>query len=188
MKNLKLLSLIIIITIFCPGCSGNVRYKNKDADDAVSKAIYDVLGDSVYYISKNVKNGICEYDYLLMNEDRETVIVFIETVNKSLSECSTKTQVSLSSEIRGGSEVCIRLKNYTDDCDETPNLSGAKRLELLYPRHSQNSVFLDLSIYEGVKDIEYFSIAEELDEIANEKDIDWNKIWPSLVSFEVIKN
>ena len=58
----------------------------------------------------------------------------------------------------------------------------------MYPRISQNSAFLDLSIYDAVKDIEYFSIAEELDEIANEKDIDWNKIWPSLVSFEVIKN
>ena len=188
MKNLKLISLIIIITIFSLGCAGKVHYKNKDADDSVSKAIYNVLGDRVYYISKNVKNGIYEYDYLLMNEDRETVIVFIETVNESLSECNTKTQVSLSSEIPGGSEVCIRLKNYTDDCDETPDLSGPKRLELLYPRISQNSAFLDPSIYEGVKDIEYFSIAEELDEIANEKNIDWNKIWPSLVSFEVIKN
>ena len=55
MKNLKLLSLIIIITIFCPGCSGNVRYKNKDADDAVSKAIYDVLGDSVYLYLQECK-------------------------------------------------------------------------------------------------------------------------------------
>lgn len=187
MKNIfrMIITSLCITMIFC-SC-GNVNFKNHKADDHLSQAVYDALHDDVYYLYKKDENGVIAYDFYIQNETREVVQSFYEAIDNALSDRKEKVWVNLSCYIPGGREYVMFLKNYSDDSASDADLSGIKNVTALYPDGSQNKLFMDPEIYTGFKDVRYFEIDDKLQKIADEKEIDWNKIWHDLQKFDVRK-
>ena len=182
MRKIAIISIVlyVVLSILLCGCGGYVNYKNKKADDELSKQIYEKLGEDVYYISKRDSQGTKGYDFLLKKEDKEIVKEFMLVVDGVLSQNGEKTIVYLTCEIPGGLECLVLLENYSDDARDKADLAGAKRILVRYPEVSDCEVFKDPTIYTVLEDIQFLEIDEELQKIAEEQGIDWYEVWPTL--------
>lgn len=181
MRRVAIISIVLCVVfsiLFC-GCAKGT-YKNKKADDEISKQIYEILGEDVYYVSKKESQGIPVYEYLLKKEDKEIVQEFVRTVDLVLSKTSEKFIVFLSSQTPSGREYTISLMNYSDSSLDEADLDGAKSIIIQYPSHSQCEIFKDLEIYTVLEDVQFLEIDEELQKIAEEQGIDWYEVWPTL--------
>lgn len=81
----------------------------------------------------------------------------------------------------------MTLKNYSDESAVKADLNGIKNVAVKYPSVSKNELFTDPEIYTGFQDVQYFTIDEILQKTADNKGIDWSKVWPGLKNLEINK-
>ena len=179
MRRVTIISMALFVMLLICGC-GNVNYKNKKADDELSKLVYERFGEDFYYVSKEESQGIIGYDYLLKREDKEVVKEFMLTVDAALSQSREKTIVYLACYIPGGLEYPISLTNYSNDLLDEADLNGAKRLHIKYPDISRCELFVDPKMYTVIEDVRVLYIEKEMQDLAEEQGIDWYQVWPTL--------
>ena len=177
---IKCIILCVVFSILICGCGGHVNYKNKKADDDLSKLVYETLGEDVYYVSKRDSQGIKCYDFLLKKEDKEVVEKFMLTIDEALSQSNEKTIVYMACQIPGGLECLILLTNYSDDSLDKANLDGAKEIHIRYPSISNCEIFKDPEIYTVLEDVRFLYIEKGVQDLAEEQGIDWYEVWPTL--------
>ena len=185
-KIFSIINISLFITLLFCGC-GNADVNNKKADDYLSQAVYEILNDDVCYLGRIDYNNIEVYDYYIKNETQEVVQSFFEAVDKTVSEKEEKIQVKLCCYIPGGTEYVMTLKNYSDESAVKADLNGIKNVAVKYPSVSKNELFTDPEIYTGFQDVQYFTIDEILQKTADNKGIDWNKVWSGLKNLEINK-
>lgn len=187
-KKLNLLIPVLFMAFLFGGC-GNVNFKNHKADDDLTKAVYEAAGEDIYYTGKSEANDngyeIMSYEFYAENANKESVRSFIEIVDSSLSEREDKVAVDLGCYIPGGMQYIMRIRNYSDSSVEKADLSGAGNVEAMLPDISGDDLFRDPEIYTYFKDVRYFKIDDKLQKTAEEKGIDWYKVWDNLENFEV---
>ena len=188
MRKIAVISIVlcVLIPILLCGCGGYVNYKNKKADDELSKLINETLGADVYYISKEDAQGILVYDYLLKREDKEVIKEFILAVDEALSQSAEKTIVGMYYQIPGGLESTITLRNYSDNTLYEINLDEAKRIDIVYPHVSECELFKDMEIYTVLENVQFLYIEKEMQDLAEEQGIDWYEVWPTLEEMWIV--
>ena len=179
MRRVWAIGIALCVMLLICGC-GNAHYKNKKADDELSKLVYERLGEDVFYISKEDSQGIKSYEFYLKKEDKEVVKEFMLTVDAALSQSREKTIVYLACYIPGGLEYPILLCNYTDDSLDKADLIGAKELLIRYPRVSNCEIFIDPEVYTVLEGVQFLEIDQKIQKIAEEQGIDWYQVWPTL--------
>lgn len=170
------------------------KYKptNDKPDDAISQAIYDIVGDEIYYQGKEERSSsVLYYEYLIRdtNEHKsdyldDLVIAVNETIIKK--NITNKVDIVFFHELPGGSGQCIELENYSDYKLEYPDCEGLQTLTITgFSRHCEECIYDEPSIYMNLPNIKYLKVSEQVQKKADEQDIDWYALWPSLESLEV---
>ena len=179
MRRLRVVGIILCIMVLMCGC-GRVTYKNKKADDDLSKRIYETFDEDIYYISKKDSQGIQVYHFLLKKQDKEIVKKFIQIVDDELKRTDKKTIVRINNQVFDELESTSILMNYSDNSVEEADLGGAKRITIQYPVMSFCEIFMDPEIYMAIDEVCFLTIDNEMQKIAEEQGIDWYQVWPSL--------
>lgn len=177
---IKCIILCVVFSILICGCGGHVNYKNKKADDDLSKLVYETLEEDVYYISKEDYQGITCYDFLLKKEEKKVIMEFMLTIDEALSQSSEKTIVSMYYQIPGGRESIITLRNCLDESLDEADLDGAKQIYIAYPDISECELFKDPELYTVLEDVRFLYIEKGVQDLAEEQGIDWYEVWPTL--------
>ena len=182
MRKMAIISIVlcILLSILLCGCGGYVNYKNKKADDELSKLVYETFGEDIYYDSKDDSQEIKCYYFLLMKEDKEVIKDFLLVVDEVLSQSNEKTIVYLACQTPGGLEFVVLLENFSDSVVDKADLDGAKSILVRYSSNPNAEIFKDPNIYTVLEDIQFLEIDEELQKIAEEQGIDWYEVWPTL--------
>ena len=179
MRRVWAIGIALCVMLLICGC-GNAHYKNKKADDELSKLVYERLGEDFYYVSKEESQGIVCYDYLLKREDKEVVKEFMLTVDGALRQSREKTIVYLACYIPGGLENIVLLENFSANSLDNADLNGAKRILIRWPSVSNCEIFKDPEIYTVLEGVQILEIEKEMQDLADEKGIDWYQVWPTL--------
>ncbi len=186
-KRISMLLFTVLLVIGSSGC-GHAYFYNKKADDSISQAVHNALGDDVYYVSKEEReSGSCHYLYLIRKEEKEVLYELVSSINQEISKESSKVYVMVGCEIPGGMEIEVILSNYTDESLPQADYKGLKDLIVRYPNISHNELFKNPEIYTQLEDIHSFEIDRELQDKAVEQGIDWQEIWPNLEKFEIVE-
>ena len=176
MRRVWAIGIALCVMLLICGC-GNAHYKNKKADDELSKLVYERLGEDVFYISKEDSQGIKSYEFYLKKEDKEILKNFFSTVDTMLGKNREKITIHLACYIPGGLEFPVSLTNYVDnDLDE----AESKEIVIQYPFYSRYELFLEPDIYTVIEDVRVLYIEKDMQDLADEKGIDWYQVWPTL--------
>lgn len=181
MRKIAVISIVlcVLLPILLCGC-GRIEYKNKKADDELSKLVYETLGEDVYYVSNEDSQGILVYNYLLKKQDKEVLKEFMLAVDVALSQSSEMIFVCMYYPVPGGLDSTFTLRNYSEDSLDKANLNGAKRIYIGYPNISECELFKDMEIYTVLENVQFLYIEKEMQELAEEQGIDWYEVWPTL--------
>ncbi len=177
---------VFISVLLLSGC-GHARYYNSKADDAISKAIYEGLGDVVYYIGKGeYSDGQEYYRYLIREENSELLLLMVDVVNEIIlqEDISDDVIIYLCYEIPGGTGSAVRMCFFTSEELEVIR-GGLQKLVIIGNEDEDNEyIYNNPSTYLGLTDIESLKIREEIQERAEAEGIDWYEYWPDLESIE----
>lgn len=185
-KKIKLFIVVLCMGILFGGC-GYPEHKNYKANDELSKAVYEAVGEDIYYqYKKKEENGILEYEFCVENENEESLYKFIDIVDDNLAHREDKVMVILGCYIPGGTQYVMRISNYSDKSLEKADLQGAGSVYAIYTDIESSELFNNPEIYTHFKDVRYFAIDKKLQNIAEEKGIDWYQVWDNLESFEIV--
>ena len=114
-KTIRLCFLIVALLL--SGC-GNVEYHNKKADDDISKAIYETVGEDVYYCGKmGTSQAELSYKYLIWKEREDLLPDVVSVVNATIEKekIGDAVNIFLCYEKPGGMARAVRLCNYYKD-------------------------------------------------------------------------
>ena len=101
-------------------------------------------------------------------------------MDDELKRTDKKTIVRINNQVFDELETTSILMNYSDNSVEEADLVGAKRITIQYPVMSFCEIFMDPAIYMAIDDVRILTIDKEMQEIAEEQNIDWYQVWPSL--------
>lgn len=165
---------------------------NDKPDDVISQAIYDIVGDEIYYQGKEERSSsVLYYEYLIRDTKKhksdyldDLVIAVNETIiNKNITN---KVDIVFYHELPGGSGQCIELENYSDCKLEYPDCEGLQTLTITgFSRHCEDCIYDEPLIYMNIPNIKYLKVSEQVQKKADEQDIDWYECWPDLESIEM---
>lgn len=182
-KKFTLFIVVLCMGILFGGC-GKTEYKNHKANDELSKAVYEAVGEDIYYQRKKKEdNGGLSYKFYAENHTEESLHKFIDIVDNNLTNRDDKVIIYLGTYLPGGFDIAMKIQNYTDPSVEKADLSGAKYVSALCVDSSE--LYNDPEIYTYFKDVRYFEIQRYLQEKAEEKGIDWYQVWDNLESVEI---
>ena len=187
-KTIRLCFLIVALLL--SGC-GNVDYHNKKADDDISKAIYEAVGEDVYYLEKtNDTLGNRSYDYLVWEERENLLCDIVLAVNNIIvkDEMTDKVDVFLYYDLPGGMGGAIHLCNYSNDELIQPDCEGLQRLVISGNVHEYDTDYYNNpKSYITIPNIKYLVSRKEILDRAEAEGIDWYEYWPELESVEVFE-
>ena len=179
MKALKkIVSIFLILSLFICGC-GKFRNFNLKPDDSVSRAVYDEVGEDLHYHGKKEKDEIA-YEYQLRKKDAETISKFVKALNSSPESEEEKRSVYALVEIPGGEEVVFSLSNYSNENLEKVDYDGFYSLRIRSPDITRERLFSEPSAYTCIEGIRQLKIDIEMQQRAEEEEIDWYECWPDL--------
>ncbi len=185
-KLVRIISVFVILSFALCGC-GRHRYHSLKPDDAVSRAVYDVLGKKAYYHGKEEVDGRICYDYELEKLEVETMSEFVKAVNSELGDEQEKIKIDVDIHIYTyRSTFVCRLSNYSDDSLEKADYDGFYSLRIRSPDITREQLFSEPSTYTCIEGIRQLKIDIEMQQRAEEKGIDWYECWPDLEEVTVI--
>ncbi len=181
---------VLVLMCLLTGC-GNITYYNLEADDAISSAIYEELGEGIYYLGKEdfSNNDLC-YEYLLCEEKADLLYNMIVEVNETIKQegISEKIEIFCGAEIPGGVEWVVIFSNYSNDTIDSPDYEGMCKLTIMgddIGMRGDNYLYNNPMTYVNLPDIKYLQVSEKIQERAEAEGIDWYEYWPELESVEV---
>lgn len=188
--NRKIFVSLLLMILLSSGCGGHITYHNKKPDDAISRAIYEELGKSVYYQGKNVSpNNVLCYDYLIREESSDLLCKMIGTVNQTIEQEEIKDKIVIfcDKDIPGGTKRVIGLRNYSDSTLDYPYYGDLQRLVIIsdYDWEDEDYFYNNPAVYTNIPGIKSLRISEKMQTKAEEQGIDWYEVWQGLEEVEV---
>lgn len=187
MKSHYIYVWLICAALLC-GCR-SPEYNNRKPDDNISGAIYEAIGDELYYLGKNesVNSNIC-YEYLIRNggkERRDVLNDIVFVVNETIEQekIIDNVDVVLYHERPGGMGQCVRISNYSSDGGEFVKYEGMQIL--IISGFSDECIYNDPSVYVTLPNIKRLRIDAKIQEKADFAGIDWHDCWKELESVEL---
>lgn len=184
------LFLLFWFAITVTAC-GNDRITiiNKEADNNISKAIYEQLGTKMCYrgSSFDKDNEILYYHYVVDDyEDENLLVDMVEIINEKMIEENISSRICLVIQevIPGGTNTIVTLHNYfLDDSGYEPykTLQSLK----IWGAESGYETYNEVSTYEDLQDIKAVIVEEGINKRLEEQGIDWNEIWPDLEHYDI---
>ena len=160
--------------------------KNKKADDEISQAIYDRLGEKVYYCNSllNRKEEVLYYFYFVNDcEDENLLVDMAETVNEKLKEDDINERICFVI-WKTGPHIIATLSNYYEDGAGYESYETLQRLEIWGARMPYEK-YNEVSTYENLKDIKAVVVEKEINKSLEEQGVDWYEIWPDLEHYDI---
>lgn len=183
---------LLLFAMSIVGC-GNDRYvvTNKKADDAMSQAIYDQLGEKICYqnSSFNKAEEVLYYFYVVNDYKDENLLVdMANTVNKRLKEDDISERICfvIWEVIPGGTRTMVCLSNYYENDSEYESYETLQCLEI---RGAENGYenYNKVSAYDNLKNIKALIVEKRINKVWEDEGIDWYEIWPDLEYYEVLE-
>ncbi|MCM1087588.1 MAG: hypothetical protein NC419_05485 [Muribaculaceae bacterium] len=160
--------------------------KNKEADDEISQAIYDRLGEKVYYCNSafNENEEVLYYFYFVNDyEDENLLADMAETVNEKLKEDEINAKICIVIWERGAHTIAS-LSNYYEDGDGYELYETLQRLEI-WGAHIPYEKYNEVSTFEKLKDIKAVVVERKINKSLEEQGVDWYEIWPDLEHYDI---
>ena len=198
MKKIRALFILVCIgIILLSGCGGETP-KNKKADDAISKAIYDAMGThDVRYTGKEyLEDGhITRYNYYICNafDLRKNVfgdIILVANETIENEDIENKIQLSFWTYIGGAGRGIAAAMNYSEMKSEKPDYPGLQHLQIYGSRMGLlvgkvNNDIDNPDVYKDIQDVKCLKVTKEFNFFAENQGIDWYEYWPDIEKFEV---
>ncbi|MBR3515959.1 MAG: hypothetical protein IKO10_06555 [Lachnospiraceae bacterium] len=172
-KNIILLAFAV--NILFAGCVDHGSYDNKP-DDEISKYIKDMVGDEFYYHDhRSTSNDVSAYDFEIMNIEAKSIGNFVDACNNAILNESTKISFSVCVHNPGGMATVFLVRNYSD----TKIYDGIYYLWIVDQTGIYDPV-CDPELYSDVDGIKELHVDKAIQDIAENKGIDWYSYWPEL--------
>ena len=188
--NKKICISLLFMIMLLSGCA-SVEFENKEPDDVISTAIYDTIGDELYYLGKEeYTDGELCYKYLMREVEKERSEVLydvVSAVNEILKKERIKEKVSIvfCHELPGGrTNGCVVITNYSEDELHDSDREGLHNLVINGFEHGE-CIYNNPMTYIALSNIKYLEIDVEIHERAEKEGIDWFECWPELEKMEV---
>lgn len=187
----RLLILYLLVS-FMLGC-GAVTYKPKmkKADDAISKAIYEKVGEKVSYEERNeTKYGALQYRYILLdNDDKDLLPDMVGAINGVLDEESKKVDLCIVIVTPSALETVAVISNYdrdSEDIDDT-RCGYLYCLRIWGSDRDDENLYNQAFTYPTMEGIEYLKVVEKVSKDAEKDGIDWYEVFPDLKGYEIFR-
>ncbi len=178
---------LLMVILFLSSC-GPAVYHNQKADDTISKAIYEELGDVVYYQGRReYSEGQPYYSYLIREESGDVLGSMVTVVNETIKKESITDEViiHLCHERPGGWGTSARLYYFSSEELSSSDYDGLQKLMIIGNDNDNDSyIYNNPATYLILEDVRYLEIKEEIQERAESEGIDWYEYWPDLESIE----
>ena len=179
---------LALVVIVLSGC-GSMNYHNKKADDSISKAIYEAVGEDVYYYGQEYESEEeLSYTYLIWEERDNLLQDVVSAVNETIEKegITNNVAVCFKYELPGGMGSLAELRNYSDNELAFPDCDGLQRLIITGKDYEYDSDYYNNpNSYITIPNIKYLKIWDNIHERAVAEGIDWREIWPELEYLEV---
>ena len=191
-KIFRFITLFFVfgLSIMVAGCGdGSYTAKNKNADDRISRVIYDQLGTELYYEGSSFDdiNEIMYYHYVINDyEDENLLIDTAETVNEMLEKYSINSKICIVIReiIPTGTRSMVCLSNYYENDSEYESYETLQCLDI---RGSEGGYerYNEVSTYENLEDIKVLILEVGINKSFEEEGVDWYEIWPDLEHYDI---
>lgn len=187
MKKIMLL-MLCVFEFLLPGCGPPHHYSNQKADDAISEAVYQALGEEeIYYRGKGLsRNNVICYEYLIYEEQEGQLGKLIETVNTTIQQEGIEDRISIvcDKEIPGGMEFILVIKNFSDEEDKTEGSCSLYNMGINGFSFGE-SIYNNPATYSGIPGILYLQVSGEVAKASEREGTDWYEYFPDLEKLEV---
>lgn len=165
------------------------RSPNMKADDAISKAIYQEMGDSVYYKGKReTVEGATKYCYELYTEQTGQIEAIQRTANEVIERENLQNKIELEFDVEfvhNAWGAVAYLYNYEAANSTEAEYRTLKRCSVL-GEDKTDTIYNDPVTYKNLSGIVWMEISEELWNASKEQGIEWFEWFPELKKVKVV--
>ncbi|MDE6015626.1 MAG: hypothetical protein K2H41_08045 [Acetatifactor sp.] len=184
-------SILCLLGIMLSACGAGAHYYNKKANDSISTAIYQELGEDIYYQGKYVTDtdNVTVYEYLFFEEQDGQLANLLKTINAVLQQQGSKDKLAIMCfvKIPGGLASVCRLDNYSDNREgisaENPSIQN---LRIWGASDIPYTIYNNPAVYSDLQDIKHLTISYDMATITERDNIDWHEYFPDLETLEII--
>ena len=158
---------------------------NRNRDD-FSKAIIRDVGDYVILSGINIDSDKSETQYIFYSKmwNEEQISKFVQAINSNAGLAEGKVSVELT---HGNGLIgpVFVLYNYEEENDEVTIYDGFYRLyrtSLFMESNIWGDPILFVNVFSGIRQLEMF---DNFKVMADERGIEWDKVWPELEKITV---
>lgn len=185
--------LSIILFLFFTRCSVVTvnEYETLPPDDELSEIICNHFENNEYiYNGKSIynDNNIICYRYINGNLDSDNITEFALALNGFENIENNKIVVNVCTPLSAGAALRVfALSNYSDENLDKPDYSGFYCITLGWDVSPAEAFLYDPLTYSQISDIRKLVIPDQMQEKADQEEIDWYEIWPDLEEVVVYK-
>lgn len=181
-------SVIYAVGMALSGGFGRTNVYNHQADDVISKTVYETMGsDDIYYQGREIySDDICCYEYYLAHEKKLEMYRLINIVNTVIEEEDIHDKIQIRFIMGDTGVLCTvaSFRNYSDASLSQPDYDSLQYL-FISGGPDYNHIYHNARTYIDFKDIRYLGVSEAIQRNAEAQGIDWYEIWPDLEKAEV---
>lgn len=193
MNKLRLLFLFFIIVFNISSCSlvPVNEYEAMPPDDELSEIISNHFDSNEYiYDGKSSynANNIIYYRYINGNLNSDNITEFALVLNDIENKEENKIVVNVCTPLSAGAALKVfSLSNFSDDKLDKPDYEGFYCVTLGWDVSPAAPFLYDPLTYSQISDIRKLVIPNQMQEKADQEEIDWYEIWPDLEEVVVYK-
>lgn len=183
--------IILYMSLFMiTACNDPNRHPDTKPNDDISRTIYEVVReDEIYYIEKEtISNGITRYDFLIYKEREGQLLKLIKAANDAIREQETEEKILIVCNLYlpGGWGPVMTLRNYSDEKDTKAKYQDLQISEIMGKSIKNNSIYNLPETYRDLPGIKHLIVSEDMADITERDNVDWNEYFPELESLEII--
>ena len=180
----------VIINIYMLYFWNPSPYRNKKADDALSRAIYEATGGKeIYYNKKSIGyDKSISYQYLFYEEQNGQLATMLDAANAALQANTTeKTMIMCFVPLPGGASSVLSVSNYIYTGSENTQVASSTLYSLrIWGTDFVDTIYNDPETYRGLHGIKHLEISSHMATITERDNIDWYEYFPDLETLEII--
>ncbi|MCR5210583.1 MAG: hypothetical protein K6C99_10265 [Lachnospiraceae bacterium] len=185
MKNFIILGAMIAVLL--TGCRSHPLFKKHTSEDEFSRAIKNEVGenfvfDEIYY----PENGVLTYIFNIKTFDSTAVGNIATAFQSNIPDKTSMVELTVCYEAHPGAYAGMfsLINNYEEAADENHFI-----LYIYYHEGSDlDYKVFSPDLYSQIEGINELHVDKEIQDIANEKGIDWYTYWPELETVVVEDN
>ena len=140
-------------------------YRNKKADDAISRAIYEATGGKeIYYQEKDISSeGVTHYEYIFYKENEGQLEKMLKAADAVIQQDKICAKISITCRVMifsHGSEFALSLDNYSDAELENADYPSLQYLWINGGSVNHTTIYNIPETYRGLQGIKYLKLSE----------------------------